>query len=309
MLQSALTKYFANLESGGRHSPKTIENYRRDLAPWVAFLERKHAELPTSAKNDPLFLRLYLRERSENKISNRSLARFLSALSGFQKYLSGKSQYRAFIFKLPRMKFGAKIPMFIPQNEAANLFKQRNARSDKTSYFYWRDYLMVALLYATGMRRAELATIKLSDIELPMGLITVTGKGNKVRVVPVGERTLEELKKYLVLRNEFLSGKEIASQLTSTRALFLSKSGQSLSVRSIDRVVKKYGRGEGIDLTPHTLRHSFATHLLENGADLMLIKEILGHSSLSTTQKYTHVTAEAMKKVYKTAHPRSGSRE
>jgi site-specific recombinase XerD len=307
MLQKALTDFLAYLEAAGKYSPKTIESYRRDLAPWVDFLEKKYAELPSAPKNDPLFLRLYLHQRSESKVSNRSLARFLSALSGFQKYLSKKPSGKAYIFKLPRMKYRSGIPAFLPQHEAVRLFTHENVKPNKTDYFYWRDYLMIALLYATGIRREELATIKLGDIDLNMGLLTVTGKGNKVRLVPIGEQTLKELKTYLALREDFLSKKGVSSSSSPVTALFLNRSGRPLSVRSIDRQVKKYGRAAGVELTPHTLRHSFATHLLENGADLMLIKEILGHSSLSTTQKYTHVTAEAMKKVYKTAHPRSGS--
>ncbi|MCK4461261.1 MAG: tyrosine-type recombinase/integrase, partial [candidate division Zixibacteria bacterium] len=115
-------------------------------------------------------------------------------------------------------------------------------------------------------------------------------------------KTHEDLQRYLKHRAEFASAKG-----SSSPALFLNRKGGPLSVRSIDRLVKKYAHSEGLDFTPHTLRHSFATHLLENGADLMLIKEILGHSSLSTTQKYTHVTAETMKKTYRAAHPRSGS--
>ncbi|MFQ6007341.1 MAG: tyrosine-type recombinase/integrase [Candidatus Zixiibacteriota bacterium] len=309
MLQKALTDYLKHLESAGRHSSRTVASYRRDLIPWVAFLEQRQAELPTAAKNDPLFLRLYLRQRSENNISNRSLARFLSALSGFQKFLAQKPSYKKYIFKIPRMKFSAKIPSFIPQSEARHLFEHENKHHDKNRYFYWRDYTMIALLYATGLRREELAGVKMSDIDKHMGLITVTGKGNKVRVVPIGERTLEDLRVYLQRRAEFLGAKGAMSPSLPLAPLFLNKSGGPLSVRSIDRVVKKYGRHVGIDLTPHGLRHSFATHLLENGADLILIKEILGHSSLSTTQKYTHVTAEAMKKVYKKAHPRSGTKE
>jgi len=307
MLHKALTDYLKSLASGGRHSTKTIESYSRDLTPWVVFLQEKYTELPSVDRNDPLLLRLYLRLRSEKGLSNRSLARFLSALSGFQRYLSRKSQYKPYIFKLPRMKFSAGIPTFVPQSETAQLFEHGNVRSDKGSYFYWRDFIMIALLYATGIRREELANIKLGDLDLKRGLITVIGKGNKVRVVPVGERTLEDLKNYLALRAEFVSEKGTLSPMSP--ALLLNRYGKPLTVRSIDRLVKKYGRGEGLDLTPHALRHSFATHLLENGADLMLIKEILGHSSLSTTQKYTHVTAETMKKAYKRAHPRSGAKQ
>ena len=308
MLQKALTNYLKFLASGGRHSAKTIESYSRDLTPWVVFLQEKYTELPSADRNDPLLLRLYLRLRSEKGVSNRSLARFLSALSGFQRYLSRKSQYKPYLFKLPRMKFSAGIPAFVPQSKAAQLFEHGNARSDKGSYFYWRDFIMIALLYATGIRREELANIKLGDLDLKMGLITVIGKGNKVRAVPVGERTVEDLKRYLAVREQFASEKETIKG-TMSPALLLNRYGKPLTVRSIDRLVKKYGRGEGLDLTPHALRHSFATHLLENGADLMLIKEILGHSSLSTTQKYTHVTAETMKKAYKRAHPRSGAKQ
>jgi len=306
-LQKALADYLKALAVGGRHSAKTIESYHRDLSPWVGFLKERYTELPSAAPNDPLLLRLYLRQRSENGISNRSLARFLSSLSGFQRYLSRKSQLKPYIFKLPHMKFSAGIATFVPQSEAAHLFSHANARSDKANYFYWRDFIMIALLYATGIRREELANIKLGDLDLKAGLITVTGKGNKVRLVPIGERTLDDLRKYLMLRDEFLAVKGKTSP--SPSALLLNKFAWPLTVRSIDRLVKKYGRGEGLNLTPHMLRHSFATHLLENGADLKLIKEILGHSSLSTTQKYTHVTVEAMKKAYKTAHPRSGAKQ
>jgi site-specific recombinase XerD len=136
------------------------------------------------------------------------------------------------------------------------------------------------------------------------GLMRVIGKGNKERVVPIGETTLADLKAYLIRRQEFVGEKQVGGA-----SLFLNLQGGPLSVRSVDRLVRKFGHGEGLDFTPHTLRHSFATHLMENGADMMLIKEILGHASLSTTQKYTHVTAETLKKAYQTAHPRSGSKE
>jgi site-specific recombinase XerD len=132
----------------------------------------------------------------------------------------------------------------------------------------------------------------------------VVGKGNKERVVPLGDTTKADLVNYLAKREAFVEESGGVSP-----SLFLNRNGERLSVRSIDRLVKKFGQAQGVDLTPHALRHSLATHLLENGANLMLIKEILGHASLSTTQKYTHVTAEAMKRVYRDAHPRSGSKK
>jgi len=304
MLQRALKEYIETLTTRRGCSAKTIEAYRRDLTPWIAFLEEKYAALPDTKKNDPLLLRLYLRGRSEAGVSNRSLARFLSAVSGFQKYLSVSTKYKPCLFKLPRMKYSTAIPTFLPQKQAGELFVGPAGSRDPKSFFYRRDFIMIALLYATGIRREELASIRLTDIDRTSGLITVTGKGNKVRVVPVGDQTLADLKDYLAERARFLQ-----AHGTSSEQLLLNRYGGSLSVRSIDRLVKQFGRSKGVEFTPHTLRHSFATHLLENGADLMLIKEILGHASLSTTQKYTHVTAESMKKVYRKAHPRSGTKE
>ncbi|UCD62773.1 MAG: tyrosine-type recombinase/integrase [Candidatus Zixiibacteriota bacterium] len=304
MLLKLLDRYLRKLRSDGRYAPRTVDAYRRDLQPWLRFLEQKHAELPDAAKNDPLFLRLYLRLRSEDGVSNRSLARFLSALSGFQRFLARDSGHRPLIFRLPTMKYRARIPEFVPQSDVGKLFEHDRAVQDNKRFRYWRDFLMIAMLYATGIRREELAGIKLADLDDRAGTITVTGKGNKIRVVPVGDVTLDDLRTYLPLRQGLLNERQAQSPY-----LFLNKNGGRLSLRSVDRLVKKFAAEAGVELTPHTLRHSFATHLLENGADLMLIKEILGHTSLSTTQKYTHITAESMKKAYRVAHPRSGSKK
>lgn len=303
MLKKALDGFLKELATAKRRSPKTVAAYQHDLAPWVEFIQEQHVKMPGASPNDPLYLRTYLRRRVEAKVSNRSIARFLSALSMFQKHLAHQARFESYIFKLPRIKYASKLPSFVPQGEVERLFEHDNVREDKSSYPYWRDYAMVALLYVTGLRREELSNLKLTDVVLGRGLATTVGKGNKERVVPVGEVTTDDLKRYLPIRDSF-------AQSCGSRSpyLFLNKEGQRLSVRSIDRLVKQFGRQHGLSFTPHTLRHSFATHLLENGADLMLIKEILGHSSLSTTQKYTHVTAESMKKVYQAAHPRSGSK-
>jgi site-specific recombinase XerD len=303
MLQKALVQFLKELREKRRLSVRTIEAYKRDLQPWIEFLDAKFTELPASRKNDPLFLRLYLRQRAAGGVNNRSLARFLSALSGFQNSLAAHREFEEYIFKLPRIKYSGKLPAFLPQIEAVRLFEQGQTRDDDSAYRHSRDYIAVALLYVTGLRREELAGIRLSDIDLRRGLITTIGKGNKQRVVPVGDQTLSELKQYLERRHEFVRSME-----SSSTHLLLNRAGRPLSVRSIDRLVKSFGRAEGMELTPHMLRHSFATHLLENGADLLFIKEVLGHASLSTTQKYTHVTAEAMKKVYQAAHPRSGTK-
>lgn len=303
MLQTQLEKYFIWLVQTKHRSAKTIEAYRRDLQPWTAFLERQYGLYAASAKNDPIFLRTYLRQRSDENVSNRTLARFLSALSGFQRYLALDKNNKGCLFKIPKIKYTGKLPAFVPQSETRKIFEHENSRDDRNSYSYWRDYMIVALLYVTGLRREELANLKLGDIDLARGLATTIGKGNKERVVPVGETTMAELRDYVAKRESFALGTE-----SKSLHLFLNRFGQPITVRSIDRLVNKFSRAHGMKFTPHTLRHSFATHLLENGADLLLIKEILGHASLSTTQKYTHVTAESMKRVYQAAHPRSGAK-
>lgn len=302
MLTRLLEEYLDDLGSQGRLSAKTQEAYRRDLTPWIGWLQEQHTSLPGSAPNDPLYLRIYLRERSKAGVSNRSLARFLCAVNSFQNYLGARPGLNKFVFKLPKMKFRADLPAFISQKDSRVLFDGSGTGVSGQGYLYLRDFLMVALLYATGVRREELARITLGDIDAQRGLITVLGKGHKTRLVPVGVETLKDLKRFIALRETFASERQ-----SDCDSLFLNRLGKSLSVRSIDRRVKKFGRQHGLDFSPHTLRHSFATHLLENGADLILIKEILGHVSLSTTQKYTHVTAETMKKVYRQAHPRSGA--
>ncbi len=302
MLTKALQEFLNYIGNERSYSPRTIDAYLRDLTPWVDFLEEQLKLVPSSRPNDPIFLRMYLRQKSEQKMSNRSLARFISALSTFQKFMSTKPKLRNYMFELPRMKFDNKLPAFLTQNDTGKLFDGTEKSADRQKYPLHRDFLIIALLYATGIRREEAASLKLNDIDDSARTLSVLGKRNKVRVVPIGDSTFEDLEAYLNCRQEFVDDKE-----SSSRYLFLNRTGQRLSVRSIDRVVKKFGRLKGLDVTPHMLRHSFATHLLENGADLMLIKEVLGHASLSTTQQYTHVTAEAMKKVYKKAHPRSGS--
>ncbi len=303
MLNKALKEYKKFISTEKSYSVNTIKSYYRELSDWVNFLEQKYVESPSINKNDPLLLRIYLREKTK-KLTNRSVARIISSISSFQKFIDRNKKFKPYIFKLPRIKFSSKLPEFLSQEEASSLFDDTVMIDKSKTYQFSRDFLIVSILYATGIRREEVANIKIENIEMNSGIITVTGKGNKIRQVPLGETTLNDLKLYLDKRKQFLKTKDV-----SNAVLFLNKTGNKLSVRSIDRIVKKYGKIAGLDFTPHTLRHSFATHLLENGADLILIKEILGHSSLSTTQKYTHITAESMKKVYKSAHPRSGSKK
>ncbi len=295
-IRKALKDYFEEITERGRLSAGSLTTYRNHLEPWVAFLEEQYRETPPEPKVNSLLLRRYLAKRRNDDISVRTLAGFISALSGFQKFLSQRKNCGEFICKINRLKYTEKIPGFLSQRETDELFEI----VDNNSFLAWRDYIMVSLFYLSGIRRAETAALKLQDIDFRKGVMTVTGKGNKIRVVPYGHNLEGELKQYLEIRERFASNKKHDSA-----NLFLNYRGEPLTVRSIDRIVKKYCSRLGKRVTPHMLRHSFATHMLENGADILAIKEILGHSSLATTQKYTHISAEKLKAVYKKSHPRA----
>jgi len=264
MMKKALTEYLIELTEKHRLAPGSIETYKNHLKPWVNFLDEEYKSVKPDPKINSILLRKFLAKRRGQNVSVRTLAGFISALSGFQRFLSEKKKYRNYLCKLSKLKYSEKIPEFLSRKEAGELFDIIK----KDSYLTWRDYLMVSLFYLTGIRRAEMAGLKLHDIDFKKQIMSVLGKGNKVRIVPYGESIIK-------------------------------------NVRSIDRIVKKYCAPLGKRVTPHMLRHSFATHLLENGADILAIKELLGHSSLTTTQKYTHVSTEKLKSVYEKAHPRA----
>ena len=296
MLIKMLHSYLKFLFEKRGLSAGTIRTYENNLRPWVEFLENEYKTTSPEANINSILLRKYLAERRQNSISVRTLAGFISALSGFQRYLSQEKKGTQYICKLSKLKYKEKIPDFLSQKEAAELAEL----IEKDSFLAWRDYLMVSIFYLSGIRRAELATLKLHDIDIKKHLISVLGKGNKQRMVPLGDVISDDIKFYIGLRSSFVAGKSAHKGY-----LFLNYRGEPLTVRSIDRIVKKYCSRLGKRVTPHMLRHSFATHMLENGADILAIKEILGHSSLATTQKYTHLTTEQLKVIYKKAHPRA----
>lgn len=296
MLKKMLHNYFKHLAEKRGLSSGTIRTYRNNLAPWVEFLENEYKSTSPDPNINSILLRKYLAGRRQKSISVRTLAGFISALSGFQRYLLQEKRETQYICKLSKLKYTEKVPDFLSQKEAAELAEL----IEKDNYLAWRDYIMVSVFYLSGMRRAELAMLRLHDIDLKKHLINVIGKGNKQRFVPLGDAISDDLKFYTNLRNNFVAGKSAHKGY-----LFLNYRGEPLTMRSIDRIVKKYCSRLGKRVTPHMLRHSFATHMLENGADILAIKEILGHSSLATTQKYTHLTTEQLKVIYKKAHPRA----
>jgi site-specific recombinase XerD len=296
MLKKALAEYLKLLSEKRHLSPGSIETYRGQLSPWLEFLDKEYVRITPEPKINTILLRRFLSQRRRESVSVRTLAGFISALAGFQRHLGQDKKNAIYLCRLSQLKYTEKIPDFLSQKEAEELFGFM--RLD--NYLGWRDYIMVSLLYLSGLRRAELASLKITALDFRKHTITVIGKGNKERVVPYGDTLTGELGNFIEIRNQFID------RGTPHRGhLFLNNRGTPLTVRSVDRIVKKYCSKLGKRVTPHMLRHSFATHMLENGADILAIKEILGHSSLATTQKYTHVTTEQMRIVYNKAHPRA----
>jgi len=287
------------LQKSGRYSENSVAGYRRDLTRFSDFLKQQRFPEGASEQANKIILRSFLGELNDLKIDNRSIARFLSALATFQKFLIEKKGSKEFLFEIPKIKYSRKIAQFLSPGEVSDILKPPIAKKIN-EFQVFRDLTMMEFLYSSGMRRAELATITLNAIDLGRGLVPVLGKGNKERSVPVGKPAIESFYKYKDARTERLDklGK-------SSDVLFLNRDGEPLSVRSVNRIVHIYGLKAGIKVTPHMLRHSFATHLLDNGADIRAIQEMLGHESLSTTQVYTHITAGRLKEAYKKAHPRA----
>ncbi|MFQ5608345.1 MAG: tyrosine-type recombinase/integrase [Candidatus Zixiibacteriota bacterium] len=274
-------------------SEKTREAYLRDLAPWVERLEKQSSH----SAADPALLRSYLAERRQGGVSARSLARFLSALRRFQSFLRDKRIGVECIVPIATLKFSESLPESLSIKEAGALV----AAPETLSFLALRNHLLALILYLTGMRRAEVASLKLRDIERGRELAEIKGKGNKVRFVPLGDAVKGVIGDYVVARREYLGDRRCDRGF-----LFVNNRGEKLSERSVDRIILKLGRERlGRRVTPHMLRHSYATHMLDAGADLMALKELLGHSSLSTTQKYTKVSGARLKEAYNKAHPRA----
>lgn len=303
-----LAEFLALMRKSGRYSVHTVDSYRRDLTRFSEYLIEQKFSDKSSAELNKVLLRSYLAILNERKISNRSISRFLSALATFQKHLLKKKASPSFLFEIPKIKYSRKLARFLSPEQIDNVLEPnkniKQPRTDKEMLNKWfklfRDLTMLEFLYSAGIRRAELAGIKLSSIDFDRDLVSVMGKGNKERNVPLGKPALKSCKKYIRLLEKKL---EVLGKQSDY--LFINRFGEPLSVRSVNRIVREYGLKSGLEVTPHMLRHSFATHLLDNGADIRAIQEMLGHESLTTTQQYTHVTAGRLKKAYKLAHPRA----
>jgi len=280
------------------YSPHTLISYRTDLMQFTRFLKEKDKDF---SQVDMNLAREYLFLLKQQGLSKNSLIRKVASLKSFYKFLASRgkvSRNPLLLLTSPRKE--RKLPHFLGIEEMEHLLSLK-FEGDLGK----RDKAILELLYSTGIRVNELVSLNLEDIELGEGFIRVKGKGKKERIVPVGEKAIEALEDYLPLREKLLHHfrKDI---YVEPEALFLNAWGGRITSRSIERMVNKYIREAAIrkKVSPHQFRHSFATHLLERGADLRAVQELLGHASLSTTQIYTHLTPERIKKVYTRAHPR-----
>ncbi|MDZ7263490.1 MAG: tyrosine recombinase XerC [candidate division KSB1 bacterium] len=288
------------LKSERAYSAHTLEAYGHDLRHFYGFLEKNY-DLPRLelSQINRHHLRAFLGQLKKENYRTTSINRKIACLKSFFKYLY---RQRLITINPANSLFSLKTEKKIPQTMNYPTVKAALALPDLDSAIGLRDQAIMELFYSTGIRLSELSHLELSDVDWVNRQLKVMGKGNKERLVPVGELALRSLKKYLDARPLLLQ-KSLQRQ---TAALFLNRYGRPLSNRSIQRRVAKYlEQVSSSGTNPHLFRHSFATHLLDAGADLAAVKELLGHANLTTTQIYTHVSTERLKAIYNQAHPRA----
>jgi integrase/recombinase XerD len=276
----------------------TIESYQRDLMKYRQYLQRVE-QLASYNDVTRLMILSFLKHLHEQNKSSKTIARHLASIRAFHQFLlreKAADQDPSVHIETPQLE--RKLPQVLSAEEVEALLSVPNTGTP----FGIRDKAMLELLYATGMRVSELMNLNVDDVHLTMGFIRCFGKGSKERIVPIGRMAAEAVEIYLSQARSLL----VKKQKTET-ALFVNHHGTRLTRQGFWKILKKMASEAKIEkeLTPHTLRHSFATHLLENGADLRAVQEMLGHADISTTQIYTHVTKARLKDVYNQFHPRA----
>ena len=296
-----ITTFLQYLEFEKRFSPHTISAYKSDLEQFDIFLKLTY-EIEKVVDIRHIHIRAWIVELIQNKITPRSINRKLSTLKTYFKFLKRRKTIKENpMLKVIAPKVGKRLPVVIKEIEIQHLFEEIDFGN---GYPAVRDEMIMELLYSTGMRRSELIQLTPSHIDFHQQQIKVLGKGNKERLIPFAKKLSDHLKSYVLVRNEEFS-------LTNKDPLFLTNKGQKLYPKLVYNLVKKYlSQVTTVEQrSPHVLRHSFATHLSGNGADLNAIKELLGHSSLAATQVYTHNSIEQLKKVYQQAFPKAKKKD
>lgn len=306
-MKALLDQFLEHLRYERNLSEHTLRNYQSDIEQFHDYLAP--ADLKTGKRTEPplatidhITIREWLASLHSAQKKKTSIARKLAALRTFFQFLVREGMLEmnpAKLVSTPRLE--KNLPKHLSIEEAVKFVESPDVETDLGK----RDRAMLELLYATGVRVAELTKLNLGHIDFRNRLIRVTGKRRKERIVPFGEPALEALRTYLEVRDRFLDAAPIS--VREPEALFLNYQGTRITTRSVGRMVEKYIRicSGRFDVSPHSLRHSFATHLLDSGADLRDIQELLGHARLSTTQVYTHVSMEKLIQVYDKAHPKA----
>ena len=292
-----ITVFLKYLELEKRFSTHTITAYQSDVRQVFAYLEETYS-LTSILEVRHFHIRAWVVELMQNKITPRSINRKLSTLKTYFKFLKRRKEIQENpMLKVIAPKVGKRLPVVVKEIELENLFEKINFGE---GYAAVRDEMVMEMLYSTGMRRSELINLTPNDLDFFNDQVKVLGKGNKERLIPFARPLADRLKNYLEIRND-----EFA--LNSTDSLFLTEKGKKMYPKLVYNLVKKYlSQITTVEQrSPHVLRHSFATHLSNNGADLNAIKELLGHSSLAATQVYTHNSIEKLKRVYQQAHPKA----
>ena len=295
---------YASLER--RLSPNTVTAYRRDLRDFGAFLAgHMEDELWEWGDVRRVDIRSWMGDLELKGRARTTVARKLSAVRAFYRFLHRTDRVGhnpARLVRTPRK--GKDLPGYLTRRQVDGLFESLEAYAKTGDALAARDRAMIEVVYSCGLRLAEVRGLDDGDVDLERGLVRVVGKGNKERIVPVGQRARDAVRDYVSRRHEVAGGAHAAAE---RGPLFISRRGGRISRRQIQRSVGTWltWAAGGEDLSVHALRHSFATHMLDSGADLMAVKELLGHASLSTTRIYTHTSRERLLKTYRKAHPRA----
>jgi len=296
-----IAEYLVHLDKERDVSPHTVKAYTRDLEAFAEFCDRHYGEWGWTTV-DRLGLRGFLGELQRRGLSKRSAARALSAVRSLYRYLQehhGVPNTVVRAAKVPKLE--KRLPTYLDRSQTQSLFDWAESRAGGDELGPTRDLAILELFYSTGIRLSELNGMNVEDLDLLSDQVKVRGKGRKERIVPVGSRAVLALRRYLNLRQSL-----VARTRGDRRAVFLSRRGKRLAPRGIQRIMHGMFDAIGGDgLRVHSLRHTFATHMLDAGADLRAVQELLGHASLSTTQVYTHTSVERLKAVYNQAHPRA----
>ena len=293
-----IASFIDHLHNEKRLSHHTITNYSHDLDQFLQYVEEKGIE--SWSKCSVHFMRSFIASLFRQGLGGRSIQRHIATIRSFFSYLVRESVLKTNpMVGLSAPKATRKLPNPLDVDQMSQLLTENP--KERTPIII-RDLAMMELMYSSGLRLAELVSLDINDIDFKQGILPVTGKGSKTRVVPVGSVALERLKQWLSVREQLSKSNE--------KALFVSRLGKRISERTVQERFKIWGIQKSLDsrLHPHRLRHSFASHLLESSGDLRAVQELLGHSDISTTQIYTHLDFQHLAEVYDRAHPRAKKR-